>query len=259
VSINDVRRFEGNAGVTAFSFTVSLSHPSTETISVSRRTVDGSATAPSDYVQMFGATVTFLPGQTTRTVSVYVKAELAIEPNENFFVELPSATHATIKDGSGKGTILNDDLSQSAPCTITGTNRNDVLNGTPGNDVLNGTPGNDVICGGRGDDQIYGLDGADVLKGEDGNDLLVGGMGYDLLVGGRGIDDLGGEAGNDTLRGDDNTDTLNGGAGSDAVFGDAGADTLNTQDGASANDSADGGDDSDSCVFDSGDFVTSCP
>jgi Ca2+-binding RTX toxin-like protein len=250
ISITDVTKLEGNAGLTAFTFTVSLSAPSTQTITISRRTIDGSATASSDYNALNPATITFSPGQTTKTVTASVKGEVAIEPNETFFVNLSMATNARIADGQGKGTIVNDDLSDSAPCTITGTNRDD---------VINGTPGNDVICGRRGEDQIFGLDGADVLKGEDGNDLLIGGNGVDLVVGAAGIDDLRGESGNDTLRGGDNGDTLNGGPGSDALFGDAGADSLNSQDGVSANDSADGGSDSDSCVFDSGDFVTNCP
>jgi uncharacterized delta-60 repeat protein len=250
ISITDVAKLENNAGVTAFTFTVSLSAQSSQTITVSRQTTNGSASAPSDYTALGPATFTFVPGQTMKKAVVQVKGDVAVEPNETFFGNLSNATNATIADGQGKGTMLNDDLSESAPCTITGTNQND---------VLNGTPGNDVICGRRGDDQIYGLDGADILKGERGNDLLVGGNGYDLLIGDVGIDDLRGESNNDTLRGGDNGDTLSGGANSDALFGEAGADSLNTQDGVSANDSADGGSETDSCVFDSGDFVTSCP
>jgi Ca2+-binding RTX toxin-like protein len=241
---------EGNAGRTVFAFTVSLSTASSQTITVSRQTADGTATAPGDYAALAPATITFSPGQTTKTTTVKVKGEVAIEPNETFFVNLSSPTGATIADGQGKGTILNDDLSGSAACTISGTN---------GNDVLNGTAGNDVICGGGGNDKIYGLDGADILKAGDGDDLLVGGNGYDLLVGDKGIDDLRGGNGNDTLRGGDQGDTLLGGGNSDALFGALGADSLNTQDGVSANDSADGGADSDSCTFDSGDFLTSCP
>jgi uncharacterized delta-60 repeat protein len=250
ISINDIMKLEGNAGLTAFTFTVSLSSPSSQTITVSRQTANGTASAPADYTTLNSATITFPPGQTTKTVTVKVKGELAIEPNETFFVNLSNPVGATIADGQGKGTIQNDDLSESAACTILGTSHSD---------VINGTSGNDVICGGRGDDEIHGLGGNDVLKGEDGNDLLLGGNGYDLLVGAGGRDDIRGETGNDTLRGGDQDDTLNGAAGSDALFGDAGGDSLNAQDGVTANDSADGGADGDSCVFDSGDFVTSCP
>jgi uncharacterized delta-60 repeat protein len=251
ISINDVAGLEGNAGLTAFAFTVSLSKPSSETITVSRQTADGSASAPPDYSALAPATLTFSPGQTSKTVTVRVKGDVAIEPNETFFVNLSSPTNAVMTDGQGKGTILNDDLSATSPCTITGT---------AGDDILTGTPGNDVICAGSGNDQLFGVGGNDILKGENGNDLLVGGSGFDLLVGSTGTDDLRGESGNDTLRGGDNgDDTLNGGTDSDALFGNGGTDSLNTQDGVSANDSADGGSGSDSCVFDPGDFVTSCP
>jgi uncharacterized delta-60 repeat protein len=250
VSINDVAAFEGNAGQTTFAFTVSLSTASSQDITVTYQTADGTATAPGDYVAVAPTTLTLSPGQTTKTARVRVWGATAIEPDETFLVDLSNPTGATIGDGEGQGTILNDDLSGSAACTIIGTT---------GNDTLNGTAGNDVICGGPGDDKIYGLDGADVLKGQGGDDLLVGGDGNDLLLGTIGIDDLRGGNGNDTLRAGDQNDTLYGGPNSDALFGDAGADSLHTQDGIPRNDSADGGADSDTCDFDSGDFVTSCP
>jgi uncharacterized delta-60 repeat protein len=250
LSINDVTRFEGNAGLTNFAFTVSLSTASSQTITVSRQTANGSASAPSDYTALAPATISFAPGETTKTVVVRVRSELAIESNEGFFLKLSNPTGATIADGQGKGTIQNDDLSAAASCTITGTSQGE---------VLNGTAGNDVICGGDGDDRIFGLDGNDVLKGEGGDDLLVGDNGYDLLMGGSGADEGRGRSGNDTLRGGDQGDTLLGGPNSDALFGDIGADSLNTQDTVSANDRADGGADSDSCTVDSGDIVASCP
>jgi uncharacterized delta-60 repeat protein len=250
IAVNDVARFEGNAGLTAFRFTVSLSRPSSKTISVSRRTTDGSASAPPDYAALAPATLTFAPGQTTRTVTVNVRGDVAIEPKEMFFLTLSNPTNATIRDGIGQGAIGNDDLSASARCTITGTD---------GADVLTGTTGRDVICAGNGNDQIHGLDGPDVLKGESGNDLLVGGSGVDLLVGAAGNDRLRGETENDTLMGGDQDDTLNGGAHSDALFGEGGNDSLDARDGVSANDRAGGGTGSDSCLFDPGDFGTSCP
>jgi uncharacterized delta-60 repeat protein len=251
ISISNATKLEGNAGLTTFSFTVSLSGPSSQTVSVSYRTVDSSTTAGEDYIAVPPTTIVFSPGEMTKTVTVSVKGDVTIEPTEIFFVKLSNATHATIAYGTAVAKIVNDDLSESASCTI---------NGTDGDDVLTGTAGNDVICGGRGNDQLLGLGGADVLKGESGNDVLIGSNGVDLLIGGNGADDLRGESGNDTLRGGDNGgDKLNGGADSDALFGESGRDDLDVQDGVSANDSADGGVGIDSCVFDSGDFVTSCP
>jgi Ca2+-binding RTX toxin-like protein len=251
ISINDVTADEGNAGLTAFGFTVSLSNPSAQTGTVSRQTANGSASAGSDYTALGAATITFNPGETSKPVTVNVNGDTAIEPNETFFVNLSGATNATIADNQGLGTIQNDDLSSSGACTITGTS---------GNDVLTGTPGNDVICGLGGDDQLSGLGGRDVLRGGSGKDLALGGADADLLLGDTGYDDLRGQGGNDTIRGGEGGDSLlHGGPGSDALFGENGIDTLNTQDGVAGNDRADGGSSSDKCTFDSGDFLVSCP
>src|SRR5207253_2417826 len=75
---------------------------------VSYTTVDGTATAGSDYNAISG-TLTFAPGVTTKTVSVAVKADNIFESDENFFVNLSSATNAVIIDEQSIGTILNDD------------------------------------------------------------------------------------------------------------------------------------------------------
>jgi uncharacterized delta-60 repeat protein len=252
ISVNDVARLEGNAGLTSFEFTVSLSNPSSQTITVSRQTQNGTATtADSDYTALSAATITFNPNETQKQVTVNATGDTKIEPNEIFFLNLSGASNATIADGQGQGTIENDDLSASQPCTITGTS---------GSDVLSGTAGDDVICAGGGDDQVSGLGGRDVLIGGSGKDLLVGGADPDLLLGGGGYDDLRGQSGNDTLRGGEGGDSLLlGGSGSDALFGENGLDTLNSQDGVSGNDRADGGSASDKCTFDSGDFLVNCP
>ena len=47
---------------------------------------------------------------TTQPVSVTVNGDTAVEPNETFIVNLSGATNATIADGQGVGTIMNDDL-----------------------------------------------------------------------------------------------------------------------------------------------------
>jgi Ca2+-binding RTX toxin-like protein len=249
ISINDVADDEGNAGLTPFTFTVSLSTFSFQTITVQYATADGSATAPSDYTATSG-TLSFNPGETSKTVTVPVHGDTVIEPDETFTVNLSSPTNAVLLDAQGEGTIRNDDLNPNAACTITGTN---------GNDTIVGTSGNDVICGRNGNDQLAGMGGNDVLIGGNGRDRLTGGDGNDLLLGDNGDDTLQGGPGNDTLRGGRGDDTLTGGTGSDALFGFLGDDSLNTQDGVPANDSGDGGPGTDSCVFDPGDFISNCP
>jgi len=249
ISIDDVAVDEGNFGTTPATFTVSLSNPSFQTITVDFATADGTATtADGDYLPAAG-TVTFLPGDTSENLTVTVNGDTKVEPDEDFFVNLSNAVNATIADGQGEGTIVNDDLSPNVPCTITGTNKSD---------HLVGTPGADVICGGNGNDIIEGLGGNDVLIGGNGRDRLLGDDGNDLLLGGNGKDVLEGGDGNDNLQGGNGADTLVGGPGSDALFGGKGPDKLNTVDGVSGNDLADGGPGPDSCMVDPGDGVISC-
>ncbi len=108
VSINDVSVTEGNAGTTNAAFTVSLSNPSSGTISVDYQTANSSATAGSDFVAAT-ATVFFSPGQTTRPVNITVNGDNVFEQNEIFNVNLIGTTGATITDTQGLGTINNDD------------------------------------------------------------------------------------------------------------------------------------------------------
>ncbi len=109
ISINNVSRSEGNSGTTAFTFTVSLSAASTQTVTVRYATANGTArTGNNDYVATSGK-LTFSPGQTSKTVTVSVVGDTRVETDETFNVNLSSATNATIADGQGVGTILNDD------------------------------------------------------------------------------------------------------------------------------------------------------
>lgn len=109
LSINDVTVVEGNAGVVNANFTVTLSAPSGQTVSVNYATADGTATAPADYTSLSGALI-FSPGQTAQAISVFVNGDVVPEANETFFVNLSGATNATIADNQGVGTITNDDV-----------------------------------------------------------------------------------------------------------------------------------------------------
>ena len=106
--IGDVTVTEGNAGTTDAVFTVTLSAASTETITVVYATADGTATAGSDYNSTNG-TLTFAPGQTSKTVTVPLNGDRLGEPHETFNVNLSRASNATIADGQGNGTILDDE------------------------------------------------------------------------------------------------------------------------------------------------------
>ncbi|HUR18575.1 MAG TPA: Calx-beta domain-containing protein [Acidimicrobiales bacterium] len=108
LSVNDVSVLEGNSGTAVASFTVSLSAASGRTVTVAYTTANGTATAGSDYTAASG-TLTFTAGQTSRTVDVTVAGDVTDEPNETFTLDLSGETNATIDDGRGIGTILDDD------------------------------------------------------------------------------------------------------------------------------------------------------
>jgi Calx-beta domain len=108
ISINDVSVTEGNAGTKAATFTLTLSGPSVEAIAVRVVTTPGTATASSDY-NPINLVVIFQPGTVTRTFDVDVIGDTNLESNETFFVDITEAFAATVADGEGVGTILDDD------------------------------------------------------------------------------------------------------------------------------------------------------
>jgi disulfide oxidoreductase YuzD len=108
ISINDVTVIEGNSGTKNMVFTVTLSAVSSQTVSVNFATASGTAISVSDYEANNGSLL-FLSGVTTRTITLLVYGDTAVEPNEIFYVNLTNATNATISDSQGRGTITNDD------------------------------------------------------------------------------------------------------------------------------------------------------
>jgi hypothetical protein len=106
--IGDVAVKEGNTGTGAATFTVTLSAASAQPITIAYATGNGTATAGSDY-QAASGTLTFVPGQTSKTISVPVNGDRTAEPNETFLVNLASPTNATIADGQGSGAIIDDE------------------------------------------------------------------------------------------------------------------------------------------------------
>lgn len=108
ISIGHIGVAEGNSGSTNASFNVTLSAPSTQTVTVQYLTANGTALAGNDYWSTAGA-LTFEPGQVTKTVQVPIIGDLVGEPNESFSVNLSNPVNATIADGQGFGTIVDDE------------------------------------------------------------------------------------------------------------------------------------------------------
>jgi chitinase len=127
ISIDDVTLApEGAPGTTQdATFTILLSAPSTQPVTVRYATNSGTAVAPADYAAVVLTTVTFAPGETSKQVSVTVNGDALDEVDETFTVQLSSPTGGTILDPSGTATIPDDDplpaLSVSDPTVIEGT------------------------------------------------------------------------------------------------------------------------------------------
>jgi hypothetical protein len=110
ISVRDVTKAERNSGVDDFRFIVALSAPSASPVTVRFATSGGTATAGSDYAALPGAVLTFVPGETRKTVNVAVRGDAITEPDETFAVILSQPQGADIADGEALATIVNDDV-----------------------------------------------------------------------------------------------------------------------------------------------------
>jgi predicted outer membrane repeat protein len=108
IEIDEVSVVETNQGTTQAVFTVSISAPSGLPVSVAFETGDGTA-GSADYLATMGV-LSFAPGDTRRQITVQVVGEPINESDETFRVNLTDAGNATIADGEGTGSIVNDDF-----------------------------------------------------------------------------------------------------------------------------------------------------
>jgi hypothetical protein len=127
ISINDVSRNEGNLRTTSFVFSVSRSGNLAGTSSIDFATADGTATSPIDYDSASG-TISFAAGETTRTLTIFVNGDAAVEPDETFYVNLSDCVGCSILDSEGAGSILNDDFPPAPdPCDGVDNNANGIV------------------------------------------------------------------------------------------------------------------------------------
>ncbi|MCR9254550.1 MAG: hypothetical protein NXI16_00450 [Alphaproteobacteria bacterium] len=120
LSISDASVTEADSFARTMTFTVSLSEAATSEVTVQYATSDGTATAgagasgtaagTSDYTATSG-TLTFAAGETSKTVSVSVTGDIAIESDETFTVTLSNASGATLSDATATGTITENEVS----------------------------------------------------------------------------------------------------------------------------------------------------
>src|SRR5262249_11089108 len=88
--------------------TVSLNWASATAVTVTYWANNGTATVGNDFYSAT-ATMTFNPGETSKTVTVQGMTDIIKEPDEGFYLDLSNARGAAIGRSPGIGTILNDD------------------------------------------------------------------------------------------------------------------------------------------------------
>jgi hypothetical protein len=111
ISISDVSKAEGKKNqTTLFIFTVTLSAAYDQPVTISFKTTDGGAKiSDNDYVAKNG-TLTFNPGETTKTITIVVNGDNKREQNEMFYLDLfGNSSNSMFTKNRGTGTILNDD------------------------------------------------------------------------------------------------------------------------------------------------------
>jgi hypothetical protein len=106
-----VDRAEGNSGTTAYTFTVERSGATNTNASVDW-VLTGIEADASDFANGIfpSGTVQFNAGETSKTITIHVAGDLAIESDERFLVSLVNPSNgAEISTGSAQGVIRNDD------------------------------------------------------------------------------------------------------------------------------------------------------
>jgi serine protease len=109
LSIDDLTVVEGNSGTSQAVFTVHLSQAAAGNVTYNIATVNGTATAGSDYVASSLAGQVIPAGQLSKTFSVTINGDTVHETSERFRVNVSAVTGATVADSQAIATINNDD------------------------------------------------------------------------------------------------------------------------------------------------------
>jgi ELWxxDGT repeat protein len=108
LSVNDIRVREGDSGTSTARFTVTLSAPPAQPVTVDFATSDGTALSGSDYDSASG-TLTFAAGETSKNVDIRVHGDVTAESNEAFFLTLRNPSGAALQKSSAFAIIDDDD------------------------------------------------------------------------------------------------------------------------------------------------------
>jgi Ca2+-binding RTX toxin-like protein len=262
---------EGLTSLQNVSYTVTLSNPSSQPITVNYATANGTATAGTDYTNTSG-TLTFNSGVTSQVINIPILNDSINEANETFTLTLTNPTNATLGSGTTATTTITDTLTTSVTTTLPANVENLTLTGTSaingtgnaGNNVIRGNSGNNTLSGANGND-TYAFTANTPLGTDTIVETTTGGidtvsfsgttvaaninLGITtsqtvnsnlklILSANNVIENATGGTANDRLTGNVLNNTLNGGDGNDQLQGLGGNDTLN---GGNGNDILTGG------------------
>ena len=111
---------------------------------------NGTATSRRDYFGL-SDTLTFNPGQTSKTIKVNVLGDTTFEPSEIFRISLSNASQGSIEDATGVGTILNNAVGGNMEISsAVGIINNDHL-------TFTGTYGANILLAGNENNIVIGL------------------------------------------------------------------------------------------------------
>ena len=161
LAVADARAEEGRDET--IDFTVTLAPTSPAAVTVDYATADGSATAGEDYTAASG-TLTFAPGETSKTVAVPVLDDAIDEGEETFTLTLSGPSGAELADAEAVGTITNSDPLQKMWLSRFGRTVASHVTDAVSDRLANPLTGAQVTVGGQR---------VDLAQTEDGGALLV--------------------------------------------------------------------------------------
>ncbi|MCH2393774.1 MULTISPECIES: Calx-beta domain-containing protein [Oceanibaculum] len=215
-TVRDAFATEGGNALVEFQLDSAQSH----NVTVTYRTVSGTATDSGDFTAVSEGSVTFLANETSKQVAIAITDDAIAEGSENFYVQITGVSGGQLSASNGifgSVTVTDNDSADPNGLTLTGTAGADTLLGGDGADTITSGNGNDSIVAGLGKDYIdaSGTTGDKYINGGNQGDTILGGLDNDELRAGKGLDSIVGGTGNDTMFSGLGRDTMIGGDGAD--------------------------------------------
>jgi hypothetical protein len=121
IAATSASKAEGNSSTTPFTFTVTRTGPTTAATTANWAVSPGSSNPATTDDFLGGAlpsgSLTFAIGETSKTVTVDIAGDLAVESDESFSVVLSNVTGGSLGTASAAGTIVNDDTAIAVAAT----------------------------------------------------------------------------------------------------------------------------------------------